>query len=451
MEEISAWLHHQRLQSCLEVKRIPFSDCLGWSFHHGSLVHESGGFFSVRGCRFKGSNPGHFDFSMPMIDQPEVGLLGFVVRKDAHGWQWLLQAKTEPGCVGGTQIGPTVQATRSNWLRRHGGKPTPLLELFMAPDPGGELITDVEQSEQGDRFLGKYNRNAVVRVDEDLAPPEGGQWRWFPAGQLVVALGENTVVNTDSRSVLWCSDWRLLLPPGQDVPFQGWQGRGGFEEALLNSSLVPTGKDGDPSGFHSACAALEAMRAHTTVDVEFQPLEALQGWTFDDLGLHCDQPEGGWYDLRAVSVRARDREVPSWCQPMLESTAEQKVVLLCASKQGVLHFAFNLSAEPGFQDGVQFAPSLVTGPGHGNPPEWLEASADPGSIIRAATCQSDEGGRFLNSVAVYQILEVPAEWIDLPAHHGIWVTLSAAHRMASTRSLLNNELRSILSMLLSWV
>ena len=85
-----------------------------------------------------------------MIDQPELGWLGFVVRTAGAGVEWLVQAKTEPGNVHGTQLAPTLQATRSNFTRVHGGRPTRFLDLFRA---GDAVLSDGPHSEQGSAFL----------------------------------------------------------------------------------------------------------------------------------------------------------------------------------------------------------------------------------------------------------------------------------------------------------
>lgn len=450
MQEIATWIEKRRKASGLRVSSIPLTQCEGWGLRDGRLVHQSGGFFSINGCLFH-SNASHVnDLCMPMINQPEVGILGFVVRKRQGTWEWLLQAKTEPGTVGGTQIGPSVQATRSNWLRRHGGKATPMLDLFEGSSPGGKRIIDVEQSEQGDRFLGKYNRNAVVLVDDILQPP-GEAWQWYSAQQLLQGLGEDTLINTDSRSVLWCSDWRLLLEPGQSIPFLRWKGRDGFGEALLNSYLGPQGDSEDNVGYERAMNLMEGRRRQCRITVEEVPLDSLKGWTLDSNGLHPEKETGSSYLVKAVAVQTNDREVTSWCQPMLESTKEQQVILLCAIQDGILHLAFSLSCEPGFREGVQFAPSVVSGPGHCHPSEWIEAARCSSAVVKAETRQSDEGGRFLYSLAIYQLIEVPPTWITTTVADGVWITLAAARRMSAKPGLLNNELRSVLSMLLTWL
>jgi hypothetical protein len=81
----------------------------------------------------------------------------------------------------------------------------------------------------------------------------------------------------------------------------------------------------------------------------------------------------------------------------------------------------------------------------------MEAARDAGAVVRAATHQSDEGGRLLDSLALYQLIQVAPTWMETPVFDGVWVSVSAARRMAATRGLLNNELRSILSMLLCWL
>ena len=44
--------------------------------------------------------------------------------------KYLLQAKVEPGNINKIQISPTVQATKSNYLRIHGGKTIAFLKFF---------------------------------------------------------------------------------------------------------------------------------------------------------------------------------------------------------------------------------------------------------------------------------------------------------------------------------
>lgn len=443
---IAHWLDECRTRSELTVQQIPFSECRNWSFVNGALRHTTGRFFSVVGIHCH-DGPAHLQgLTLPMIDQPEIGILGFVVRRSGAGWEWLLQAKTEPGNILGTQVGPSVQATRSNYLQVHGGQPTEMIDLFTTGANTRRQLADVEQSEQGDRFLGKYNRNAVVEVDRDFRAPAHRTWRWFDASAVRQALTEDFTFNTDARSVLCCADWSLLCAPGEVTPFGRWLSRGGFGEQLLASNQV----ERSASGHAGALALLDASRAASTLRIERVPLQALQGWHCSDWTIECERAEIDpvvW----TFQVHSADREVQDWCQPLLTNRTEGRAVLACTQLDGTLQFLIAPRQEPGFVERVQFGPSLLTGLGHANAEPLVGAVDHSDAILHLSVRQSDEGGRFKDSVARYQIIEIPAKAAQHMEGAGAWVSVSALRDMAAHRGLLSNELRSCISLLLSWV
>ena len=125
-EEIGQWLFSINQQQYLNVTQIPLNELDKWSIDEetGDLKHDSGGFFSIRGLHVE-TNWGNIPFwSQPVIHQPEIGILGIITRKINGILYFLLQAKAEPGNINGYHVSPTVQATRSNDLQLHGGKPT---------------------------------------------------------------------------------------------------------------------------------------------------------------------------------------------------------------------------------------------------------------------------------------------------------------------------------------
>ncbi|MFT3779905.1 MAG: NDP-hexose 2,3-dehydratase family protein [Ottowia sp.] len=441
---IAPWLDERRARSEFLVQQVPLAECGSWRFADGALRHATGRFFSVVGTQCHGGPPHLNGLALPMIDQPEIGVLGFVARRAASGWQWLLQAKTEPGNVHGTQIGPSVQATRSNYLQVHGGLPTAMIGLFTGGDGVVRQVTDVEQSEQGDRFLGKYNRNAVVEVEAGFEAPTGA-WRWFDACAVRQALAEDFIFNTDARSVLCCTDWSLLCPPGASTPFGRWPSQEDFGARLLASNQAPL----PASGLANALTRLEETRAAAALRIEPVPLDALPGWRCGAWAIECER-SGIDPVVRAFRVHSADREVQDWCQPLLTNRTEGRAVLACARRGGVLHFLVPPRVEPGFVERAQFGPSLLTGLGHANAQALVAAIDHAKAITHLSVRQSDEGGRFKDSVARYQIVEIPTEAAQNLTSAGAWVTLSALRHMAGTRGLLSNELRSCLSLLLHW-
>ncbi|MEX2567708.1 MAG: NDP-hexose 2,3-dehydratase family protein [Cyclobacteriaceae bacterium] len=444
---VSEWLETHRRNKGLKVEPILFSDCKQWEFLDGSLKHKTGRYFSIRGIRIESNVPYFNGWEQPVIHQPEVGILGFVIRQNKSGWDWLLQAKAEPGNVFIVQGAPTVQATKSNYERVHQGLPTPLIECFTRADhPGVTLLTNVEQSEQGDRFLNKYNRNCVALVSFDYPVPDNNLLKWFPANALRKVLLFDFTVNTDARSVLFCSNWQFLADNGGE-PFHRWVGKGGFGEKLLHSfqsqkNLLNTLDD--------CIEKLEDVRESIILDRTIIPLSELSEWKIG-AGRIFRKDIDSTFSIRVFDIHASDREVSYWCQPLLESSRTVNVVVICTSIAGILHFFLRLLPEPGFKESVQLAPSKIGSPFH-LAADWVDdALNDHRSVHRAHVLQSDEGGRFMNAVVNYEIVEVSPKWADYSTVNGIWLTLGQLKSLAGMKGQLTNETRCALSLLLAWV
>lgn len=440
-EPLPHWLEARRRACEISVRPISWRASQAWGFRQGRLEHVTGGFFSVVGIRASASIAGLDGLTQPIIDQPEIGILGFVVRAAAGGNEWLVQAKAEPGNVGEVQLAPSVQATRSNFTRLHGGAATPYLECFTAPEGGARIVADSLQSEHGNRFLGKYNRNMTVRVAGEGPRPASADWRWTAAADLRAMLGIDFAVNTDARSVLFCADWTLLA---DGAPFGRWRGRDGWGASLLHSFVA----DSEVSDA-VVIEWLERRRAGVALQVDTIPLDAMPDWELTDTGIARRQD--GLPTILAYAVRANSREVESWDQPLLLNLREELVVQVCQRRGGVLQFLMRASVEVGFRERVQLGPSWQS--------DDLSAGHEAAGRIQAAlrlgrqrhsTFQSDEGGRFFRSVCRYRIVELPATAsVDVAGGGYLWLGLGQINRLARIQGMFSNEARSALSMLLS--
>jgi oxidase EvaA len=437
---IAAWLAERQRACHLTSLPLALEELPSWRWRAGRLAHVSGRFFSVVGVRARSDERRLDGLEQPLIDQPEVGILGFLLAPSADGPRLLVQAKAEPGNVHGVQLAPTVQATESNYQRVHGGAPTAFLERFLWP--ARRPVSDSLQSEQGGRFLGKYNRNQVVEVADGVPEPPGASWRWFPALELLAALRSDFAVNTDARSVLVCCDWDRLAPQG--AAFARWRGAGDWRELLWRSAQAPA--EVVMPEVRGAQRALAARRGRLRLTLERVPLEALAGWALRDGALV--PVAGGEFGIVGRRVHAPGREVADWDQPLAAARAEGEVVLVAQLREGALRFLFRASAEIGFREGVQWGPTLQRPDG---PPlegawgEWL-AGREGGQVL-ASCLQSDEGGRFDRSTARYAVLLAPEGLAD-PVDDGLWLSLAAVRRLLLHRSMLTNEARSALSLLL---
>lgn len=442
--DVLQWRDERRACAGLECARIPWSQARSWRLDQGQLVHETHRFFSIRGLRTASSIPELNGIEQPIIVQPEVGILGFLVRRSERGPELLMQAKTEPGNVGAVQLAPTVQATVSNYTRVHGGAPTPYLSYFLASEPD-RVGADVLQSEQGTRFLNKYNRNVTVLVGGDGLDPVSDVWRWCDASAVLALLQTDFCVNTDARSALVCSDWSALCQGGR--PFQRWQGRGGFGEALLESFRATD--DGAESDMNGLRRALAEMQSRVALHVFMKPLDELAGWTMDDHRI--TDAEAMNFEIPIYRIAARDREVARWDQPLVRNYGEGVAVLLMQRRRGVLHFLLRGSVEIGFANKVQFGTTIQRSP-FGRVPAEAGLGLPNCDLVEHASCrQSDEGGRFDQSIVEYKVVEVPEDEPVQEDDFTCWATLGQVYRLLRTPGLITNEARSTLALLLLYL
>ena len=440
---ISTWLQRRRGLCGLYCESIAWDQTEEWFLRHGEISHRTGGFFSVRGLATRSNDARWNNIEQPIIHQPEIGILGFLYRYTGEELEILLQAKTEPGNVHAVQIGPSVQATVSNYTRLHGGAPTPYLDYFLSSNGAVQRIGDVAQSEQGNRFLNKFNRNVSLLVHGAGPEPASNNWFWHPVRILLPLLTTDWAVNTDARSVLCCSDWKLLAT--NRVPFDGGEKRSDFR-SLLRESFVAA----DQRAEHSLSDVLLWIHASNTkvsVALQFVPLHQLNGWRVTTGGITDEA--SNLFHVQLFHVQADDREVSHWQQPLLASCRSVKIVLLCQERRGLLYFLVRASREIGFTRGVQLGPTAQS--------DQIRLNGDPLSAYALDVCaqeqlsvrQSDEGGRFYRSIANYSI-KLLDETEAVPATGDtIWLTLSQLYALSKRRGRLTNELRSTLSLVLS--
>ena len=444
------WLEEHRSGCDMRAEAIPWDRSQEWEFDVRALRHASGGFFSVVGVSARLGGRAEPAWDQPLIHQPEIGILGFLVRSNGAGPELLVQAKPEPGNIGLVQAAPSVQATESNYRRRHHGKATPHLDYFTGK-AGARVLADCLQSEQGTRFLGKYNRNMIVQVPPQ-GPPEGGAaHRWASVPEVLELTGRDFCINTDARSVLVGGPWAALAPGGR--PFHRWRGRGGLGEDLLRS--YEAGEDACALPLAAILDRLEGWRASIDLVVEVVGLRDLAGW--ETTGAAIRREDGGGFEVRHYEVGTTEREVPHWDQPLVASETEGRCVLFAQERRGVLHFLFNARAEIGFREKCQYGPTLQDIGSDPLIPSGLREQADRLEALLALTeplasgLHSDEGGRFFRCVARYGIHRLdPGVEID-PGSNLAWMTLGQTESLLRRPGIFSNEARSILSMLLAWL
>ena len=123
-EDVLEWLKEQNAKVNVNIKRTAFSQLDQWGKYEACscIKHSSGKFFSIDGIEVNTNWGNITSWHQPIINQPEVGYLGIIVKEFDGVLHFLMQAKIEPGNINYVQLSPTLQATRSNYLQVHKGK-----------------------------------------------------------------------------------------------------------------------------------------------------------------------------------------------------------------------------------------------------------------------------------------------------------------------------------------
>ncbi|WP_236572716.1 NDP-hexose 2,3-dehydratase family protein [Streptomyces sp. GS7] len=378
------WWQEVREADDSRVELIPFEAMRSWSFAPGTgnLVHDTGRFFSVEGLRVHRPEGPVPHWSQPILNQPEVGVLGILAKEFGGVLHFLMQAKMEPGNCNGLQLSPTVQATLSNYTRVHKGGSVPYIDHFLSRDRHRVLV-DVRQSEQGSWFHRKRNRNMVVEVTEDVEVRPG--FRWVTLGQLHRLLAVDDLVNMDARSILAC------LP----FPFEGVTGEGRREPGTELLSW------------------LTEARSMERVLAERVPLAGLPGWRRrPDRISHED---GAFFDIVAVDVTTGGREVGGWTQPLLRPRGQGVSAFVTKRVGGVRHVLASVRVEAGCADVLELGPTVQYTPENyarlpagALPPLLDEVLGAPAERVLFDTVLSEEGGRLHHARSRYLIVEEDA-------------------------------------------
>jgi oxidase EvaA len=420
--EFRRWFTAQRRAKRYDVRRVPFSQLAGWHFQSdtGNLVHRSGRFFSIEGLHVRTSWEGQeSSWTQPIINQPEIGVLGIVVKEFDGVLHCLMQAKMEPGNIDTVQLSPTVQATRSNYTGVHGGSAVRYLEYFVTPHPGSRVLFDSLQSEQGSWFLRKRNRNVVVEAVGEV--PGHQDFVWLTLGQLYGLLHEDNVLNMDARTVL------------SQIP-----------------SHVSAG-----TPLHSlreVLTRLTEVRSRRELVQRSVPLADVAHWrrTDDEIA----HEHGHHFTVIAADIRAANREVAHWSQPLLAPAEQGLAAFLVRRVEGVPHLLACARSEAGVLNVAELAPTVQCQPQHARSlpaearPRYLDLVLDaPWERILFDSVQSEEGGRFDRADTRYVLVEAGDEFpLDVPEDF-VWVTEEQLGDLLLHGNYVNIEARTLIAAL----
>lgn len=449
--EVLAWLTQRGEATTVNVRRLPFRDLKGWCVDDkGNLAHESGRFFTIEGLEVEtnwGTTPA---WNQPIIDQPEIGILGIITREIDGILHFLLQAKIEPGNISGPQLSPTLQATKSNYTRAHEGHAPLYLEYFTEQLHKSTILIDQLQSEQGARFLRKRNRNMIIRVDEQI--PTYDNFCWLTLGQIYRLLTMNNVINMDTRSVISAIPLARFSAQLRAVSM----GPAFLNEQQLDfTKALSSEEEGDDDLTH-VLSWITSRRSKYYLRTRRIGLTGLTDWTMtEDTIAHNDT---SFFSVIAVSVDISNREVPSWHQPLLQPAGNGIIALIANKLGGIYHFLVQAKVEGGHLDVLEIAPTVQcitvdyqTLPEEDWPPFLAYVLGTPPEHVLLDSVQSEEGGRFFKEQTRHLlVLADDCSLTEIPEDY-CWVTLAQLKRLVQYNNVLNIEARSLVAVASSMV
>lgn len=438
------WLKSQNRPEEFNIDFVPLDEMDKWSLDDEGfrISHSSGRFFHIEGINVKTNFGNNSEWDQPIINQPEIGFLGFITRVFDGIRYFLMQAKMEPGNINTLQISPTLQATKSNFSQVHKGKRPIFLEFFNG-EKKVKILVDHLQTEQGARFFKKRNRNIVIEIEEDIELPE--EFCWLTLGELKALLRENNILNMDTRSVL------STIPLIEDSVIKKLEP---FDLFDLSSTLSNNGKKYIKSFItkESLNSNEKLLSWYTSqmmkweLEVTKKPLTKLHGWSVGKWAVEGDER---FFSVIGVSVKAGTREVTSWMQPLLKDHHIGLLAFICQEIDGVLHFLVQAKVEAGNMDVIELSPTVSCSnyeyvKTKGNRPFLFDEVFSRMNTVMYDSLQSEEGGRFYHIQNRNMIVEIPESVkINIPFNYA-WMNLAQIKEFMRYGKF-NIEARSIIS------
>lgn len=432
------WINKKNKSLKVSIKKNTLSESQFWFYDEetGEIRNKTNSFFQIRGLRQ--FYDGKLVLEQPVLIQNEIGYLGIICKEIDGVLKFLMQAKIEPGNVNKIQISPTIQATKSNFTQKHGGRKPAYLDYFLNADKY-EIIFDQIQSEQSSRFLGKRNRNIMIRVNEEieLLPSH----KWMTLGQIHELMKIDNLVNMDTRTILSCIPYSMMETSDADMA----EIKKMFRDKTLFKSIFCTP---DRDAFVKVYRYINDYKMLKSYENTIVPLKELDLWNFtDDSIVHKES-----YPFKVVfcDIEIEGREVTHWTQPLFEAQGKAFFGLLTKIRDGKRMFLVHAKAEVGCFDSIELAPSVQLEAGSKESDavsEFFFSQYNNSCKKLADVVLSEEGGRFYCEENKNVILEVePDAFENIPEGY-FWLDYSTLNHMIQYNNVLNIQLRNLLSLL----
>ena len=438
-DTILSWIAERNKTVSVEIHKVPPEENGFWFYdqNEGCIRNQNRSFFTITGYR---QTIKDVVISQPIILQEEIGYLGIICQEINGVMHFLMQAKIEPGNVNKIQLSPTIQATKSNFTQKHGGKTPSYLEYFLNAAKH-EIVVDQIQSEQSSRFYKKRNRNIIIRVDEEI--PVLPSHKWMTLGQIKRLMRQDNLVNMDTRTVLSCIPFSKLELSRMELLslFYGF-----LDKPLFCSVFEGEGENRLPQIYQE----INNQKMFDETKRQLVPLHKLTDWEMKNGEFICKHPAP--FKVIFCDISIEGREVKRWTQPLFEATGVATFGLICCEENGILKFLVKVMPEAGCFDGVELGPTIQQEAVELHPKEdtiskffWDRLENKNGIFFDHLL--SEEGGRFYHEQNRNVLIRVKKDELpELPKGYFL-LDYRTLNELVQINNSLNIQLRNLLSLL----
>ena len=436
---ILSWVGERNKTVSVKIHKIPLEENSFWFYdqEEGCIRNQNHSFFTITGYR---QTIGNSEISQPIILQQEIGYLGIICQEIGGVMHFLMQAKIEPGNVNKIQLSPTIQATKSNFTQKHGGKTPPYLNYFLDAAKY-EIVVDQIQSEQSSRFYKKRNRNIIIRVNEEI--PVLPSHKWMTLGQIKRLMRQDNLVNMDTRTVLSCIPFsKLNLSRMKLLSLAD-----GFSDKQLFCSVF---EGSENNLLPQIYQEINNQKMFDEAKRQLVPLHKLTDWELQNGEFLCKHPAP--FKVVFCDISIEGREVKHWTQPLFEATGIATFGMICCEEKGILKFLVRVMPEVGCFDSVELGPTVQQEAIEVLPKEdavskffWERLEKKQGVFFDHLL--SEEGGRFYHEQNRNILIRAKKEELpELPKDYFL-LDYRTLNELVQINNSLNIQLRNLLSLL----
>lgn len=438
MDEIKEWISSRNKNLRVNIEKVDFSYDGFWYYDNkdGFIRNKNNSFFQLAG--YQEIEEDHIVGEQPVIIQNEIGYLGILCKIIDGTLNFLMQAKIEPGNVNVIQISPTLQATKSNFTRKHGGNAPLYLDYFIN-SKDHYVIVDQVQSEQSSRFYKKRNRNIIIYIEDDI--PLYESHKWMTLGQIKELMKIDNLVNMDTRTVLSCLPVSLF----NDINVSSIKNY--FKDSALYASIF---KDPDFNVIHTAFNSINEQRMFRRDCSRLLPVKSLKGWLMTDKEIVCKTP----YDFKVIYCRIEieGREVKYWEQPLIEALGVAVIGVFTCIIDGIRKYLVRVKPEIGCFDCAELGPIIQLEPSNKRNSlniveELFLSKLEKREGVKTDVILSEEGGRFYHEQNRNVIIEIEKNEISSLPENFFWMDYATISCMIQFNNCVNIQLRNLMALI----